>query len=74
MVIMFIITIKSTFKDKLEKLYTYNNIILIIPSILFFSNIKWDSKEVAIFLFIGGLFVFLNYKKIHIYEARMRSF
>ena len=37
---------------------------LIIPSIiLFFSNIN-DSKEAAIFLFIGGLFVgFLNYKK-----------
>ena len=37
---------------------------LIIPSIiLFFSNIN-DSKQAAIFLFIGGLFVgFLNYKK-----------
>ena len=37
---------------------------LIIPSIiLFFSNIN-DSKEAAIFLFIGGLVVsFLNYKK-----------
>ena len=37
---------------------------LIIPSIiLFYSNIN-DSKEAAIFLFIGGLFVsFLNYKK-----------
>ena len=37
---------------------------LIIPSIiLFFGNIN-DSKEAAIFLFIGGLFVgFLNYKK-----------
>ena len=31
--------------------------------ILFFSNIN-DSKEAAIFLFIGGLVVsFLNYKK-----------
>ena len=37
------------------------NYILII--LLFFSNIN-DSKEAAIFLFIGGLFVsFLNYKK-----------
>ena len=37
---------------------------LIIPSIiLFFSNIN-DSKQAAIFLVIGGLFVsFLNYKK-----------
>ena len=37
---------------------------LIIPSIiLFFSNIN-DSKQAAIFLFIGGLVVgFLNYKK-----------
>ena len=57
MVIMFIITIKSTLRIKLEKIYILIILFLIIPSIiLFFSNIN-DSKEAAIFLFIGGLFV-----------------
>ena len=55
---MFIIPIKSNLRIKLEKLYTYNTIFNHSINILFFSNIN-DSKQAAIFLFIGGLFVSL---------------